>query len=130
MSEAVLTGRCLCGAISFTTRGAPKFISNCHCQSCRRAASAPSLAWAGFLDAQVDIRGDALRQYASSPGVIRSFCGNCGSPIAFKGERWAGETHLAVCAFDTAGAMAPTSDHLTEEKLPWAALLAQPTARA
>ncbi len=122
------TGHCLCGAVKFTTRGPPRFISNCHCESCRRASSAPSLAWAGFLDAQVAISGEALREYASSPGVIRSFCGRCGSPIAFRGERWPGETHLAVCAFDSPETMAPTSDHLSEEKLPWAALLGRAPA--
>lgn len=117
------TGHCLCRAVKFTARGEPRFISNCHCESCRRASSAPSLTWAGFLDAQVAISGEALREFPSSPGVIRSFCGRCGSPIAFRGERWPGETHLTVCAFDAPETMAPTSDHLAEEKLPWAALL-------
>ena len=122
----IRTGHCLCGAVTFTARGAAKFISNCHCESCRRASSAPSLTWAGFLDSQVAIAGEALRKYSSSPGVIRGFCGACGSPISYQGERWAGETHLAVCAFDAPETMAPSSDHLAEEKLPWAALLAVP----
>ncbi len=127
MTDAcVRTGHCLCGAVTFAARGEPKFISNCHCESCRRAASAPSLTWAGFLDSQVELGGDALRKYSSSPGVIRGFCGACGSPISFQGERWAGETHLAVCAFDAPEQMAPSIDHLVEEKLPWAALLAAP----
>jgi hypothetical protein len=123
VSEKVCTGHCLCGAVRFETRGEPKFISNCHCETCRRASSAPSLTWAGFLDAQVDIKGASLREYSSSPGVVRSFCGACGSPISYRGDRWPGETHLAVCAFDDAAAMAPASDHLAEEKLPWSALL-------
>ena len=121
--EEKRTGRCLCGSVRFVTTGAPRFISNCHCESCRRAASAPSLTWAGFSDAQVSISGDTLRAFASSPGVTRSFCSRCGSPIAFRGERWAGETHLPVCAFDAPEAMAPTSDYFVAEKLPWAALL-------
>lgn len=123
MTEIVRGGRCLCGAVRFEARGAPKFISNCHCESCRRAASAPSLTWAGFLDAQVAINGGGLREYSSSPGVVRSFCGTCGSPISYRGARWPGEIHLAVCAFDEPASMAPTSDHLAQEKLPWAALL-------
>lgn len=124
MSATVRTGSCLCGAVRFEARGEPKFVSNCHCESCRRAASAPSLTWAGFSNAQVDMKGAALREYSSSPGVVRSFCANCGSSISYRGERWPGEIHLAVCAFDDAAAMAPTSDHLSEEKLPWSALLA------
>lgn len=119
----VRTGRCLCGAVRFEARGAPRFISNCHCESCRRASSAPSVTWAGFADANVSLGEGALAAYASSPGVTRYFCGRCGSPIAFKGERWPGETHLPVCAFDTPQELAPTSDHFESEKLPWAAML-------
>lgn len=123
MSEPVRTGRCSCGAIHFEARGQPRFISNCHCESCRRASSAPSVVWAGYLDDEVVVQGAHLRQYLSSPGVIRSFCGRCGSPIAFRGERWPGETHLPVCAFDAPEALAPASDHFEAEKLPWAKLL-------
>jgi hypothetical protein len=129
MSEQVRTGRCLCGAIRFEARGEPRFVSNCHCDSCRRASSAPSVAWAGFKREQVAITGDTLTGYASSPGVIRSFCGRCGSPISFEGQRWAGETHLPVCAFDSPESMPPSTDHFEAEKLPWAALLAPPDGR-
>lgn len=123
MVDPVRTGRCLCGAVRFRTVGEPRFVSNCHCESCRRASSAPSVVWAGFRSEQVTIDGAELRSYASSPGVTRSFCGNCGSPIAFQGDRWAGETHLPACAFDEPASMAPTSDHFEAEKLPWSKLL-------
>ena len=125
MTDDVRTGRCLCGAVRIETRGSPRFISNCHCETCRRAASAPSVTWAGFLDAQVTLRGETLTAFASSPGVTRLFCETCGSPIAFRGEAWAGETHIPVCAFDAPETMAPESDHFENEKLPWAALLAR-----
>lgn len=123
MADEVRNGKCLCGAVTFQTRGAPRFVSNCHCESCRRASSAPSVTWAGFYDAQVTITGATLTGYASSAGVTRSFCGRCGSPICFRGEAWAGETHIPVCAFEAPETLAPQSDHFAEEKLPWAALL-------
>jgi hypothetical protein len=128
MSETIRTGRCFCGAIRFEARGEPRFVSNCHCESCRRASSAPSVAWAGFLDNQVTFEGETLREFASSPGVIRSFCSRCGAQMSFKGEQWAGETHIPVCAFDAPETMAPTSDHFAAEKLPWAALLGAKTS--
>jgi hypothetical protein len=121
MSDEVRTGRCLCKAVRFEARGAPRFISNCHCETCRRAA--PSVTWAGFRDDQVTISGETLASHASSPGVTRYFCGRCGSPIAFRGARWVGETHLPVCAFDSPETMAPTDDHFETERLAWAALL-------
>jgi hypothetical protein len=125
MNSEKRTGHCLCGAVTFETRGAPRFVSNCHCETCRRASSAPSVAWAGFNDDQVTLSGDALTAFASSADVKRFFCGACGSPIAFRGEKWPGETHVPVCAFDAPGELVPTSDHFADEKLPWAPLLGQ-----
>jgi hypothetical protein len=124
MSETLRKGRCLCGAVRFETSGEPRFVANCHCESCRRAASAPSFVWAGFLDPQVAITGDSLATYASSPGVTRGFCGRCGSPLFYRSDKYAGETHLAACAFENSAELAPKMDYLQEEKLPWAALLA------
>lgn len=124
MSDEVRRGRCLCGAVTFETRGPPRFISNCHCETCRRAASAPSVTWAGFRTEQVTIRGETPTAHASSPGVTRCFCGRCGSPLSFQGEKWAGETHIPVCAFEAPELMAPEDDHFVDERLPWAMLLA------
>jgi hypothetical protein len=107
----VRTGGCFCGAVRFETEGAPRFLSLCHCESCRRAHAAPSVAWAGFREAQVRLRGETIRVYPSSPGVERSFCGACGSPLAYRGEKWPGETHLPICAFDLPGDMAPTEEN-------------------
>jgi hypothetical protein len=123
MDELEREGRCLCGALRFRVHGEPRFISNCHCESCRRASSAPSVTWAGFREEQVCFEGATMVAYSSSPGVTRSFCGRCGSPIAFRGALWAGEVHLPVCAFEAPEHMTPASDHFEEEKLPWAALL-------
>src|SRR5262245_25655208 len=124
MSDDKRTGRCLCGAVTFETRGAPRFVSNCHCETCRRAASAPSGSWAGCRHEQVPIHGETLTPYASSPGVTRCFCGHCGSPVAFRGEKWPGETHVPVCAFQAPELLPPDDDNFTDERLPWAALLA------
>jgi hypothetical protein len=82
------------------------------------------VAWAGYRDEQVTLTGDTLRSFVSSPGVSRMFCSACGSPVAFRGERWPGETHLPICAFDAPETMAPTGDHFSEERLPWAPRLA------
>lgn len=127
MQGKVLKGGCLCGRVTIETRGEPRFVSQCHCNSCRRASSAPSVAWAGFRDEQVTLSGDNLRSFASSPGVSRFFCGVCGSPIAFRGAAWPGETHIPVCALEEADALPPTSDHFAEEKLSWSKLIAAAT---
>ena len=81
------------------------------------------MTWAGFRAEQVTIRGEPLTAYASSPGVTRSFCGRCGSHVAFHGEKWAGETHIPVCTFEAPELLPPEDDNFTDERLAWAALL-------
>jgi hypothetical protein len=35
------TGKCMCGAVSYTAKGVDKEIAACHCSMCRRWASGP-----------------------------------------------------------------------------------------
>ena len=51
MAHVEHTGRCLCGAIRYRAGGAPKWIANCHCDSCRRVTGAPLTTYAGFAAA-------------------------------------------------------------------------------
>jgi hypothetical protein len=115
------TGGCQCGAVRFRTEGEPKFIAHCHCASCRRATGGEYATWVGWGDEQVDW-GDHERQgYASSTGVQRGFCGQCGTPLSYQGEMWPGETHLLIGLFDAPQDFPPRGDAFKEEALPWIA---------
>ena len=116
--DADHTGHCLCGAVRFVVHGAPKWVSYCHCESCRRQTGAPVAAYAGFRSEQVEWTGQRPSEYGSSPGVVRGFCGRCASPVSFRGERWAGETHLHLGLFDKPD-LVPTNEAFPEERLPW-----------
>jgi len=118
MTEPAFRGHCLCGAVRFAAMGAPKWVAYCHCDSCRRHSGAPVTAYAGFASAQVTWEGKPA-VYESSPGVRRGFCGRCGSTLFFEGERWAGETHLHLGAFDDPAALVPDRHSFKEEKIPW-----------
>jgi acylphosphatase len=113
-------GRCLCGAVRFVARGKPNWIVHCHCESCRRATSAAFATYVGYPVGAVEWTGVAPQRYRSSPGVTRSFCGHCGSPVSFAGERWPGEIHLFAASFLDAARLAPQSHVHVEEQLPWA----------
>ena len=55
----------------------------------------------------------------SSPGARRSFCRNCGSPVAFESERWPDETHLYAALLEHPEDAAPQFHVHVAEKLPW-----------
>ena len=53
---------------------------------CQRAHGAAFASYGAARQQDFHIVKDAnlLRQYASSPGVLRSFCGHCGSPLTWQ----------------------------------------------
>lgn len=55
----------------------------------------------GFAESavRIDDAGGCLRWHLAAEGGQRGFCGNCGSPMFFKAERWEGELHIARALF-------------------------------
>ena len=101
-SKQQANGSCLCGAIGFAATLPSKWCAHCHCGMCRKSHGAGYVTWVGFDTGQVSItRGEnQLKWFDSSPGAQRGFCGNCGSSLFFRSERWAGELHIALGCMD------------------------------
>lgn len=112
-------GGCLCGAVRFVASGPPKWTAYCHCQSCRKQTGAPVSAYAGFEREQVRFTEGEPQTHASSAGVERSFCGRCGSPLAYRGDRWPTEIHLLAGAFDDPEPFAPKGHAFAGERVSW-----------
>jgi hypothetical protein len=123
MTEPEHTGHCLCGAVRYRALGAPKWIANCHCASCRRATGAPMATFAGFEAERFSYIAGAPVRFHSSPGVTRSFCGHCGTPLTYEGARWPGEIHVLVGTLDRPEDFRPTHNAFVEERLPWLRLI-------
>jgi len=117
--STTMEGGCGCGAVRYRVTGAPKWASHCHCRDCRRAAGAPYVTYVGLLAPQVAWRGQAPTRYLSSPGVTRSFCGRCDTPLTYEGERWPGELHILAATLDDPGLIAPQAHVYVGQKLPW-----------
>ena len=112
-------GGCHCGRVRFLTEGTPKFVSRCHCNSCRKTTGAAFSTWVGYSADCVKWTGAAPAFYASSAGVKRGFCASCGTPLSYESDKWPGERHLLIGAFDDPRAFTPTGDFLKDEALAW-----------
>jgi hypothetical protein len=79
----MIEGGCLCGGIRYQYDGEIEEISLCHCAQCRKAQGSAFAAVSPLDSARFRIIAGAalLREYRSSPGKVRAFCANCGSPI-------------------------------------------------
>ena len=109
MTARPVTGRCLCGATRFEAQGDPLSTNFCHCESCRRHGGGPAAAFVTFPKDTVRWSGAERAWYRSSPPVVRSFCGRCGSPLAYEHDNSADEVDLYLGAFDEPGRSRPAS---------------------
>jgi len=127
MSDNVNThaGSCHCGRVQFRAAGAPKFVSACHCASCRRATGAAFSTWVGFASGCVEWSGESPYFFASSVGVKRGFCRSCGTPLTYQSDKWPGETHFPIGVFKDPSPFTPASDFLIEERLAWVTPVAE-----
>ena len=112
-------GRCLCGAVSFEVDAPVNSVVNCHCESCRRQCSAPMTTYIGVQDGCWKWTGKVPKTYNSSPGVERTFCDNCGSPVSFRSQSMSGVMHLYVAAMEEPEKFEPKLHVAIEEKLSW-----------
>ena len=118
-ADIVHTGGCMCGAVKFEAHGTPKWVGYCHCRSCRKHTGAPMSAYAGYERDHVRYLTLKPRYFASSLGVKRGFCGECGSTLSYEGERWPTEIHFHVGAFERPEDFPPTGHAFKEERLAW-----------
>ncbi len=59
------------------------------------------------------------KTFESSPGVFRHFCAECGSPMGFEADHYAGGMHLYAASMEHPEAFTPTFHVNFQSKLPW-----------
>jgi len=118
------TARCHCGGVELIATFPSRFCAHCYCQSCRTTHAAGVVTWIGFKRAQVRYaKGEELlRDYLSSEGTHRRYCGRCGTRMTFESGRgkWAEEVHLPLAVFATPVDREPHANAFAEERPPWA----------
>jgi hypothetical protein len=119
MSEVNSSGHCYCGAVKFEVTGESDWVGHCHCESCRRQSGSVMTTFAGFKHDQVIFTGAMPNRHSSEDGVIRSFCGQCGSPIAYESTDSPGEIHLQLGLFDDLEPLVPRDHSFLYEKPSW-----------
>ena len=80
----MITGKCLCGKVSYEVTGILGETSNCHCSMCRRQHGA---AFATYVRIEPDdfrwLKGqEFVKVYESPRGGGWCFCSECGSSLA------------------------------------------------
>ena len=127
MTLAVTEGGCLCATIRYRITGAPLARSLCHCRSCRLASGAPSVAWIVVRIQDFNIVSGDPKTFRSSPRVMRTFCGACGTPLTYQHDDSPDTIDVTTATLDRAELFAPTREIWLEQKVVWQML--NPTLR-
>src|ERR1700694_4128495 len=81
-----ITGRCLCGSVTYSADAEPVVQAVCHCADCQRQTGNPFSVIVGVPRAAFNVEGSTLASFATTGedhgrDTQRSFCSACGSPV-------------------------------------------------
>ena len=100
MTDGQREGGCFCGAVRYVTMGDALTLCCCHCESCRWAVGAPQVPWGTFPRSRFRVTRGQVTEFASSPGVTRSHCADCGTSLTYSQDSRAGEIDITLASFD------------------------------
>jgi len=104
-----LQGRCLCGGVTYSIQGElptedgdlplPVF---CHCRTCQLLTGGAFFASSMVPTSQLTVATgtELIRRYESRPGVFRSFCSQCGSPLFYENTDEPGRIYFSLGTVD------------------------------
>ncbi|MEZ5652459.1 MAG: GFA family protein [Burkholderiaceae bacterium] len=124
-TDRTMTGRCLCGEVTFETSGAPDKVFVCYCRFCQRLTGGICLVEPIFGCDKVRFRGPPLRTYDYvSPVHGRVLkvhaCPECGTRLALSLERSGFKTYgMFGGTFDEPGELRPDRHIFTSAAPPW-----------
>jgi hypothetical protein len=121
MSESELKGSCLCGGVRYVVHGSLEPMASCYCVQCRKASGAEFATNASVAAASFELlEGESLlREFESSPGQRRIFCGRCGSPIMKRKDSDPERVRLRLGCLDSAIDAKPVIRVFTAERASW-----------
>jgi hypothetical protein len=114
-------GGCLCSSVRYRVTCSPSSSLICHCQTCRKASAAPSVGWLVFERAKFTLLAGTPRRYQSSPGVVRTYCGNCGTSLTYENDEGPDTIEITTVSMDNPALFPPTREVWREHKVPWEA---------
>ena len=117
----MIRGSCLCGSVRYEIRGPLVHVTHCHCSQCRKAHSAAFGTYGTVSRADfkfVSGEGD-VATYASSAGVLRTFCKRCGATLQFIRESRPQTFSLALGTLDDDPGVRPSHHLFVGSKAPW-----------
>jgi hypothetical protein len=116
----VFEGGCVCGTVRYRFSDPWPDAGICHCQTCRRAAGAPSVAWVTAPAARFAWTAGDPARYASSRGVTRTHCALCGTSLTYQANTES--IDVTIASLDDPEAIRPVQETWLSHRLTWMAI--------
>jgi hypothetical protein len=123
--EAMHTGRCLCGAVTFRVTADPVAVRTCWCRQCQYFAAGSATVNAVFPSEALEAEGETTAiECAADSGATttRRFCPKCGTPLFSDSSSRPHLTVVRVGALDQPESFAPQGTIWAGAAPPWACI--------
>jgi hypothetical protein len=77
------------------------------------------VAWLTVAREQFEVRSGSPTSFHSSPGVIRRFCGICGSALTYENAKSPSTIDITTLTLDHPDDFAPTDEVWMRDKVAW-----------
>ena len=114
----VLEGGCFCGAVRYRVAGGFG-VTHCHCLHCRKIGGAPYVTWVEAKRGGFDWTHGQPVEFNSRPGVTRTYCSACGSPLTFQNHDFPDSIDITAGTLDDPSALVPDDHVWFDRRLPW-----------
>lgn len=114
-------GSCLCGKVTYEVEGELGPIMFCHCKRCQKANGTAFQAAAPVDTDKFHLLSgeNDITHYESSPGVYRTFCRQCGSPLYSHRDATPEFIRLRLGTLDTPVEAKLTAHIFVSQKADW-----------
>ena len=127
-----ITGRCLCGGVTYSADAEPLAQAVCHCTDCQRQTGNPFSVIVAVPRAAFKVEGSTIGTFATTGEdhggeTERSFCTACGSPVFSVAAVAPEMIFVKAGSLDDASWLEPAIEVWTRSAQPWAPQFAETT---
>jgi hypothetical protein len=117
--EALLAGKCECGAVRYQVADAFLYAANCHCSRCRAATGSAFKSFAGIEREKLQLtEGGEVLLVVGDGQLNDTRCATCGS-LLFSVVRDGAYVHVAMGSLVDAPSIRPSAHIFVGSKAPW-----------
>ena len=118
-TDRAITGKCLCGAVSYVVEDQFLYALNCHCSNCRRATGAAFKPFAGIERSKVSITSGTEELLVFGEKQAHDVrCKSCCS-LLYSVVREGAFVHIALGTLVDAPSIKPTAHIFVGSKASW-----------